>query len=194
MGGTAIASAVTAGVRSGMTDLVTRLRVRVADQGKAYWTDAQLQDYLDENKFRVAREPLDVERTLTSGTSYEYKIYRSRYGNWESGGTVYFKVEDSAGSARGTGDYSVDYLAGVVTMSADQVGTQLYLTGCHYDLDGAASRVWTAMAGSVSDQYSVSADGHTMNRAEWFEHCVNMAELYAKRGVAQTANLFTFEG
>ena len=167
--------------RTGMTTLLSRLRRLVDDAGTAVWTNDQLQDVLDEHQQRIWREPLEMNPTYTSGTSQIYVEYRSQYGNYESGGTAYFKVEDSAGAARGTADYTVDYLNGVVTMAADQVGTALYLTAYTYDLFGAAADCWRERAGKVSSYYDFRADGHQMSRSQWFNHCQAMANDYARQ-------------
>jgi hypothetical protein len=167
--------------REGMSNLLTRFRRLVDDSGTAVWTQDQLQDVLDENKTRVWREPLEVDMTRTSGTTYVYTEYHSRYDNFEEGGTAYFKIEDSAGSARGTADYTVDYIAGRVTMNADQEGTALYLTAWSYDMNAAAAQCWRERATKVSSYYDFQADGVRMNRSQWFQHCQETAAMYAKQ-------------
>ena len=165
-------------VRSGMADLISRMRTLVNDSGTAAtWTDQELQDILDAHKWRIMREQLASERTLTSGTTYEYKVYHSRYGNFEGGGTAYFKIEDSTGLSKGTA-YAVDYIAGVVTMNDDQEGTALYLTGWYYDINAAAADTWRLWMGKTADRYDVQLDGHRMSRAQWFRHCQTMAQHY----------------
>lgn len=164
-------------VRSGMADLIVSWRLLVNDAGTATWSNQQAQDILDEHQTRVWREPLEMEKTYTSGTSYVYKVYHSRYRNLEAGGSAYFQVEDSAGSQRGTADFTADYIRGVVTMTADQVGTALYLSGYAYDLHGAAADGWRQQAGNVAGYYSFEADGHRLSRSDWFKHCIQMASL-----------------
>ena len=108
--------------RSGMADLILRTRRMVNDAGSAIWSDDEdIQDVLDLHKQRVYREPLEHERTLVGSGTAEYTVYHSRYGNYEAGGTAYFQVEDSGGTQRGTADYTADYIAGIVTMAADQM-------------------------------------------------------------------------
>ena len=177
--------------RSGMTNLIYRLRRIVDDANATVWTDDDVQDSLDAHQQRVWREPLEYELTRTSGTTYVWKEYRSRWGNFEQGGTAYFKVEDSAGSARGTADYSVDYLNGVITMTADQLGTALYLTGYTYDLNGAAADLWRERATKVTSYYDVSTDGHNLSRSQWHKHCMENAEMYAKKAKAVTRRQWT---
>lgn len=176
--------------REGMADLIARLRDMIDDADKAVWDDDSLQNILDEYKVRVYREPLTPEKTLVSATDYEYKIYHSRYDNFEAGGTAYFQVEDSAGNQRGTADYSVDYINGVVTMAADQEGTVLYLTGWSYDLAAAAADCWRRRAAKVSSYYDVDADGHRLSRSQWHRHCLQMSEFFARQAKPRVARLW----
>lgn len=168
-------------LRTGMSDLAGRLRRLVDDAGTAVWTDAQLQDVMDQHKFRIHRERLESERTMLSDTAHEYRVYHSRWTDLEGGGSATFKLEDSSGTQRGTADYTADYLRGMVTMTADQEGTALYLTGWTYDLNGAAADCWRERATLVSSYYDAKTDGHSLSRSQWFEHCQQAAEMYAAR-------------
>lgn len=169
-------------VRSGMADLITRVRLLVSDADYAVWTDdAHIVDVLDVHKVRVYRERLDMERTLLSSTETEYRVYHSRYGDYEAGGTAYFQIEGAGGSQRGTADYSVDYINGVVTMTADQAGSALYLTGWSYDLAGGAVDLWRERAGQVAGRYDVAVGGQRLSRSQHIEHCLGMAEHYMRQ-------------
>lgn len=176
--------------RSGMNNLLTRLRDMVDDVGTAVWTDDQLQDVLDQHKYRLLRERLEAEKTNLNSTTYEYRIFHSHWGNLEEGGTAYFNIEASNGDQRGTDTYTVDYVRGVVTMTTDQAGTALYLTGWSYDLAGAASTLWKQRAGKVSSYYDAQTDGHRLSRSQWFAHCKEMSEMYAREARARTVRMW----
>lgn len=169
------------GARNGTSHLLVRLREMVNDEDGSKFGDGELQDVLDEFKVRIHREMLEAEKTYTSNTTYEYTVFHSRYANWEgvASGTAYFQVQDSAGSQRGSTLWSMDYVRGVLTMSADQGGTELYMTGWVHDLNRAASELWRRLAGSVSGYYSFGVDGHTLSRSDWFKHCIDMSKYYA---------------
>ena len=175
--------------RGGMYDLIWRVRQMTdtaGTAGTAVWTDDEMQSVMDDHKYRVAREQLAREKTLLTSTTYEHKIFHSRYQDYEQG-TAYFKIEDSAGSARTwTTDYTADFQRGKVTTVADQGGTSLYLTGWSYDLNGAAADLWRMRAGQVSSYYSVRMDGHDLSRSQWFDHCEKMARMYDSRARAIT--------
>ncbi len=168
--------------RSGMSDLIVRVRSMVSDADYAVWIDdEQIEAVLDVHKVRVYRERLDMERTLLSSSDAEYRIYHSRYGDYEAGGTAYFNIEGAGGSQRGTADYTVDYVRGVVTMTADQAGSALYLTGWSYDLAGGAADLWRERAGQVASRYDVVVGGQRLSRSQHTEHCLRMAEHYMKQ-------------
>lgn len=176
--------------RSGMYDLIARLRDMVDDADAATWTSDQLQDVLDRHQYRVLREPLEREKTNLSATSYEYRIYHSRWRDFEAGGTTFFNIEASNGEQRGTATYTADYARGVVTMATDQMGTALYLTGRTYDLNGAAAALWKQRAGKVASYYDAKTDGHSLSRSQWFAHCKEMADMYASEARAHTVRMW----
>ena len=180
------------GARAGMSWLVQRLRYMIDDSDGEDFTDSELQDVLDGHRVNIHREQLEIERTLLTSDDYEYRIYHSRHENLErvESGTAVFKLEDSAGAQRGTATYSADYLAGIITMTADQEGTALYLTARSYDLNGAASEVWERKAGSVADRYSFSAGGQSLSRSDWFDHCMRISRSYARKARPQTVHMW----
>ena len=168
-------------LRTGMVAIEGRLRRLVDDAGTAVWTTTELQDVLDAHKYRVHREQLERERTVLTDSAYEYRIFHSRWQNLEAGGSATFKLEDSAGTQKGTAECSADYLHGVITMTADQGGTALYLTGWTYDVPAAAADCWRERASKVASYYDAAADGHKLSRSQWFAHCAQMAEMYDRQ-------------
>ena len=166
--------------RSGMANLLLRTRRIIDDIGTSIWTDNQLQDILDIHKSRVQQEYLEMELTYLAANAYEYKVYHSRYENFEEGGTAYFNIEGADGTQRGTADYTADYVHGIVTMTADQGGSALYLMGWTYDVNATAADCWRERATRVSSYYDVSADGHSISRSQWFQHCMDAAAAFDK--------------
>lgn len=176
-------------VRTGMANIIARTRRMVDDAGSAIWTDNQdVQNILDEHKIRVNRERLEMDRTNTSATTYEYKRFFSRYRDIEedTSGTAYFQIEDATGTQRGTADYTMDYLRGMLEMTADQVGTALYMSGWSYDLNGAAADLWRERAATKAGKFDASVDGHNLTRSQWFDHCLKMSDYYAQRSRPMT--------
>lgn len=172
--------------RAGMVDILLQLRPMVDDSDSAVWTNDQLQTILDRHKNRIERERMEFERTLTSGTTFEYKRFHSRWDTFEAGGSATFKVEDSAGLLKSSADYTADYVRGDIIMDNDQGGTVLYLSAWTYDLPGAAADCWRERMGKVSSYYDFSADGQRLSRSQWFKHCQAMAVSYAGQARPRT--------
>ena len=166
--------------RSGMSNLITRLRRLVADAGTAQWDEDALQQLLDTNRVELVQWPLDPDARQIGVNSVVYTLYRvpGDVADFEeaTSGTTAWRVFDSAGTDIGTADYSVDYQRGLVTFSADQVGSARYLDARAYDLNAAAALAWRERAADTSDKYTFQADGASFNRSDWFDHCVKMAE------------------
>ena len=184
-------------VRSGMTNIIRRLRRLVNDGTAGVWEDQDLQDVLDQHKIHVVREYLEPQKNYLSGTAYEYRLFASRWADFEENGsgTAYLKLEDGGGSQRtygtATAQWTMDYIRGLVTMGQDQAGTAMYLTGWSYDLNGAAAELWRERAGQVASFYDVQADGHRLSRSQWMTHCLKMADEMDKRARPVTVHQWT---
>jgi hypothetical protein len=153
----------------------------IDDAGTALFSDDQLQTILDTHNQRIYWEQLQYEVTPVSAGAAEYRLYHSRFNNFEEGGTEYFLVCDSSGTPRGTADYSVDYASGLITMNEDQHGTALYLSGWSYDLNGAAAVCWGERMAKEVTRYDINLDGHSLSRSQLMAQCKQMAEYYAQR-------------
>jgi hypothetical protein len=147
-----------------------------------YWDGDQIQNVLDRHRMDVYREQLTMIPDYVGGATVQYLEFVSQYGNFEqtNAGTAIFWIEDGAGANRGTATYTVDYLNGKITFTADQKGTTLYLTGRSFDLYGAAADIWRHKAGNVSStHFDFSTDNMRVNRSQVKEEYRNMANYYA---------------
>jgi hypothetical protein len=175
--------------------LRTRLRIMVDDVGTAVWTDTNLSTIMHQHRQRVLHDPMEAEITYSGAGTYVYKIYHSRYDNFEayaSGAADAYQVEDGAGAQRsvGTVDAVPDYETGIVTMGTDQQGTALYVSGWSYDLNAAAADLWQERAAKTASYYDVGLDGHSLSRSQWTKQCKEMADLYASRARPRVVNLW----
>jgi len=145
-----------------------------------YWSDDMMQRVLDRNRRDVFREQLQPIESMAGGGIVEYREYRSQYTNFErtDGGTALFFIEDSLGNKAGTATYSVDYLNGRITFSADQAGGGYYLTRRAYNLNAAAADIWRQKAGHYAASVNFSTDNHRVNRGDIINNCLNMAAHY----------------
>lgn len=175
--------------RSGMANLIARLRKMVNDAGAATWTDGNLQDVLDEHRIHITHEKLKCEPRINESSVLEYYDFFSRYGDLEEGTAPIFCIEASTGVNRGTADYTANYVDGHILMGADQEGTVLYLTARSYDLAGAAADLWREKMAETSAYYSYKSDNQQINRSDWFTHCKAMADYYDRKARPMTVRM-----
>ena len=167
--------------RAGMSDLITRWRRMVDDQGTAVWTADEAQGILDTFRTDIYAQELTPAPQHIGGTT-QYKVHLSGFENLEAAasGTAAFRLFDANGSAIPSG-YTADYLRGIFTFAADQRGSVRYVDARSYDIDAAAAAGWREWMASKAQLYRFSADGASYDRAQWFDHCVQMADYYDRR-------------
>jgi hypothetical protein len=177
--------------RSGMTNLLGRLRPMVDDAGTAVWTDDQLQNILDKNRVDFWDKELNDLAFNTSGGTTVYTTYLIGWGDLEeaASGTAAWRLVAASGTAIGTADYSADYINGFITFVVDQAGSARYLDGRSYDLNGAAAQCWRERAAKVASYYDVNMDNQALSRSQWFDHCMKMSSFYSAQGRMSTAML-----
>lgn len=141
-----------------------------------YWDADQLQRVLDRHRRDFRLVELEPIVKMVNGTA-QYFEYQAPYGNLE-GGTANFWIETGDGTDIGTANYTVDYLTGRVTFTANTEGTAYYMTGRSYDLNAAAADVWRIKAGQAAKVYNISGDGHSLQRGQLIEHYLKMAQYY----------------
>ena len=145
-----------------------------------YWSDEEIQRVLDRHKREYIHELMDAQPTYESGTTV-FKQYLLGATNVE-GGTVVFRVEDTAGTVSG---YTVDYTRGIVTFSTDQNGKAFYWSGFAYDLDAAAADIWRMKAAHATELVDFSTDGHSVKRSQQAQAYLNMAGYYQQRSASE---------
>ncbi len=176
-------------IRDGMGNLVARVRQATA-AGTAeytagtvsYWSDDDLEDVLDGNSRMLIDTPLIWQVQNISGTS-NYIIAQSGWRDFEeaASGTARWQVRDSAGSAVGTANYTVDYRRGPIIFATDQGGTSYYLTAYTYDVNAAAADIWRQRLAHFSQWYDFSADNQQFSRSQAFEHAKSMVSFYEQQ-------------
>lgn len=180
-------------IRQGMTDLIQLLRqwgqAGTADftiGSDTYWSNEHLQDTLDRNRSDIYREPLTSQVIYSGGTAL-YQDYYFERGHVEqaTSGATAWQVEDGAGSAIGTAEYTPNYNSKHLRFAADTGGSALYLTYRSYNVEMAASEVWMQKASSVSESaYDVSTDNHSIKRSQKVANYMNMANQWRARALS----------
>lgn len=171
--------------RTGMANLIGRVRVMCDDVSTADVSDDTIQNILDKHRLEVHREQLAMSPRYESGTAKYYDFF-SNYGDFEEDTTANaFIVEDSTGTDKAPD--TVDYVNGHIQYNTDQQGEYRYLTARSYDIYAAAADVWRLLAGQATSKFDFSADDAKFSRGQWFRHCTVMADHYdrlARPGVA----------
>ena len=190
--------------RSGMGDLITELRQKTEANtddytisGSAYWSDNQLQDILDVHREDIIFEQLQMYPVRIAGGSISYQDYRSDYGYLEAttGGTAILYLQDSTGANIGTANYTTDKRRGQFQFSSDQAGSVYYMTGRSYDLEAAAASVWRQKAAHYAPtSFNFETDNHRIDRAQVYEHCVEMAQHFENQGGDSISSVSMFRG
>lgn len=161
--------------RNGMLDLIERVRILCdagtaehSIQGISYYSDDHIQERLDRQRMDVYREPLTVQVEYSNGTAI-YKRYYFPTPDVEraESGSAAWLVEDYAGSAIGTAQYSAYYDAQYIEFNTNTAGSAYYLTYRTYDVNRVASLVWREKATFVSSRpLSIETDNHKIVRGD----------------------------
>lgn len=176
--------------RNGMSDLIKRLRALTdasTDEhtvaGVTYYSDAHLIERLDRQREDVYRQPLTAQVEYSGGTA----IYRNYYfptpdvERAESGSEAWL-VEDYAGSAIGTANYTAHYDGQYIRFASNTEGSAYYLTYRAYDVDRAAAGIWREKASYVSSRpLRISTDNHTIDRGDLRKLYLDNAASFEKR-------------
>ena len=180
--------------RTTLSSLLTTLREWINDPaGTAQvFSDDALQRHLDANRSDIYREELTAVPAYIGGGSIAYYEYRSCHQWFETtqAGTAVFQVQDSIGTTRGTATWAdVDYQLGRVTLTTDQAGTALYLTGRSYDMYGGAADALTDWAQKVALQFDFSSDQQSFSRSQKQAMLMAAAERYRRQARTRRANV-----
>jgi len=145
--------------------------------GTNYWTDAQLQERLDERRALTVEQDLLWIQQTGAGTAYYQMASVSTPGDIEAGtagGTI---IDSEGGTITGwTADRD-----GLISFAADTGGSAYSFTGYSYDLYAAAADVLENYAAAVADQFNFSTDDQSFDRSQKHEQLLRSAERYRAR-------------
>lgn len=185
--------------RSGMANLITRLRADceagTADYsvaGETYFTDAHLQERLDQYRRDVKREPLEwASEYVAEGTLgyYDYYYHSGRMVEEAESGSLAWQVEDGNGSAIGTANYTANYETGQIRFDSDQGGSARYLSYSYFDYNRTAATIWRQKAANVANRFDVKTDNHDLKRSQMRMAFLQMAAVFDKQAKARTVTM-----
>lgn len=177
--------------RSGMSDLITKLRALTASgtadytvSATTYWVDDQLQSVLDQRRTDFRSLLLYADKTLLNSAEYYYDYYIPDH-EWLEGtasGTAAWLLTNGTGGTVAYSDYTLNIDAKHLKFTANQAGTAYYLTGRAYDLYRAAADIWEQKAADIADRFDLKTDNHDMTRSQLYDHYTKMAARMRARG------------
>ncbi len=174
--------------RDTMSDLITALRamtnagtVDFTLAGTSYFTDDQMQGYLDYRRIEVVDKTYAPIGEYVNGAT-QYTRYPLNATDWE-GGTV-LAVKDTTGTAYGTALYTVDAARGWITFVSDTGGSLIMVNGRRYDMNAAAADVWRRKASFYAEGVDFSTDNHSIKRGHLAASALSMARQY--EGISET--------
>ena len=146
--------------------------------GVSYWTNDQIEAWLDRTRVELWDEYTTVVPTVNSGGTTVYTDYRIGRSWLEAttGGSAIFYLTEADGTRIGSANYSIDYATGRVTFTSDQAGSVRYVTARSYDVYEAAARIWEAKAAHVADRFDFTADGASFRASQLMQQYLAMAQ------------------
>lgn len=184
-------------VRSGMTNLIARLRAMthagpddysLADT--TFWTDTHLQALLDRTRCTRTGVPLDPLPIIENGTVrvYEYGFPFGRHFE-EAGPGSGWAVRDARGQAVLEALYTVNYEARRITFEADQACAAYFLDVRTYNLNATAADVWDQKAAFVAASLDWEGDNHAVRASQEYAHCMAMATHFRQLAGVKVSRL-----
>lgn len=176
--------------RSGMTQLIADVRL-MADAGTAehsvngttYYTDDDIQRYLDRHRQDIYREMLSYQGEYGSGSvQYHQYYFRHAFVEGTASGSLAWLITDGNDDVIAGSLYTPNLDAQEVRFSADQMGSARFLTYRTYDIYRAVSEIWRDKAAHVADRFDVKTDNHDLKRSQLAKNYMDKAREYAGFG------------
>lgn len=184
-------------VRSTMADLISRVRLFIADPSgtSSQFTDQQIQDYLDATRDDIRYEGLTIAPSIVNNPSTAnqavtvFADYYSAYQWWEQDVTLQ-GVNTATGAAWVVLTPLVsDYITGHWQFEIDvfNSGTApgqyppVFATGKVYDVYAASADLLQFWGASLAGAYDVTVDGQSMRRSQLMTAKLALADYYRRQ-------------
>lgn len=162
--------------RTGMADLITRLRGMIYDPAGAsqLLSDDEIQAHLDAHRMDFYQSSLYAQPTTLAGGSVAYYYYYASVGDWESAPTLQ------------NSDYATLTPSGTVLQRGMWTfGTSqqppVYITGAAYDIYGAAVDALRILLAKERTTIDFDADGASFKRSQRVKHIEGLIATYSAR-------------
>ncbi len=177
--------------RPGMTSIIQELR-SLTDASEddttvnnvSYWSDEQIQGILDLHR----RDALDVALVshplMEDGERVTKRYYiPDRVGVWIDNDPSVFTVVDAIGVV--ASGYSADLTGRQINFDSSTGDTAYYLRCRTFDMNAAASEVWSKKASHRASLIAWKAGGQTLAEDQEYLHCIERAKHFnQQRGFA----------
>lgn len=149
-------------LRASMADLISRLRKMIDDPVSAtqFFTDLELQEYLDNYKSRVKYGELEGIDSFAPGGTASTLAFTYNAKPFESG--VYIVDADYNVITPATEDVIEAYW----TVLSEPANLPLYVSGTYYDMYSAAVEALQAHLARLRKHYTVSMAGQSFARSQ----------------------------
>jgi hypothetical protein len=180
-------------VRAGMADILKYVRLKTATAedevtigGITYWSDEQLQEYVDRHRIDMRNVALIPYPEYVDGIRSTVRYYLPQtMGQWVETDTL--TVVDSLGNAAPT--YTVDLPSRLVLFDADTLGKAYYIRTRFYDVRPAIADIWLDKVGLRVELIDWKAGGQNLAEDQEYQHCLDQYKLWSEIGGIQTTKM-----
>lgn len=181
--------------RTGMAELITKLRAMVqagtADYsiaGTTYWTDDQMQDYLDRFSTPVRIRMSEVPEYISGTVNYRDYLWGDSEIERSGSGTAVFRVIDAGGTVSGTANWTANYQQKKIRFGVSTL-PPMYLESTSYDLNAAAAEAWREKAAHYAARFDVDTDNHSLKRSQLIANAERMAKYFASKALPRMVQM-----
>ena len=170
--------------RTGMADLITRLRGMIYDPAGAsqLLSDDEIQAHLDAHRMDFYQSSLYAQMTTLAGGSVAYYYYYASVGDWESTPTLQnsdYATLTPSGTA---------LQRGMWTFGTSQQ-PPVYITGAAYDIYGAAVDALRILLAKERTTIDFDADGASFKRSQRVKHIEGLIATYSARAQVSSVTM-----
>lgn len=158
-------------VRSGMLEIIAKVRLLIGDMDMTVYTNAEIEDVLDQHRQDWRYLELEAEMTIAPGGTASYKTYHAPVKIWARDAELVdagYNVLTPASS---------DFLAGVWSFTSEP-DYPVLASGMTFDLNGAAADLLETWAGKVALDFDFSVGGQSFSRSQKQAQLLKLAEKY----------------
>ncbi len=171
-------------VRAGMANLISRVRLLIADTtGTPQFSDQVIQDKLDEYRTEHRQERLTAQFTVQPGGRRLWTHYYSDYEQWEepdgTDQTASFVLQDASYNVL-QADKS-DYIAGKWVFNSGVNNGVLWLTGQSFDINAAAADLAQDWAAALKLRFAFTDQGVGYQRQQQYQMLMDLSQKVRQR-------------